>query len=158
MSREPTAIADRGQIGEITAINEETRTFHVDPLPRLNQAEIPLRHFKDLLYNALVIPPNPKEAAKIMKKACVLSLLLAWTLWTRTQTPTSDSWTPAPGFGSQQKCQSSMKEKLEMWRQFKDARFTQNSVTFTSTNSTMIYLCLPDAEDPRKPNPAKPNL
>lgn len=49
-----------------------------------------------------------------------------------------------------------MKEKLDMWRQFKDAKFGQNSVTFTSNNSTLSYLCLPDAEDPRKPKPAKP--
>lgn len=50
-----------------------------------------------------------------------------------------------------------MKEKLDTWRQFKDAKFASNSVTFTGNNSTMSYLCLPDAEDPRKPKqPAKP--
>jgi hypothetical protein len=91
-----------------------------------------------------------------MKKACYLGLLLAWTLWTRTQTPTSDNWIPAPGFGTQQKCQLSMKEKLDMWRQFKDAKFGQNSVTFASNNSTLSYVCLPDADDPRKLQPAKP--
>lgn len=91
-----------------------------------------------------------------MKKSCYLGLLLVWTLWTRTQTPTTDSWTPAPGFGTQEKCQASVKDKLDMWRQFKDAKFAANSVTFTNNNSTMSYVCLPDAEDPRKRKPAKP--
>lgn len=92
-----------------------------------------------------------------MKRACCLALLLVWTLWTRTQTPTSDSWAPAPGFGTQEKCQASVKDKLDMWRQFKDAKFAPNSVTFTGNNSTMTYVCLPDAEDPRKAKPpAKP--
>ncbi|HEY7221259.1 MAG TPA: hypothetical protein VH985_23000 [Candidatus Binatia bacterium] len=93
-----------------------------------------------------------------MKKACCVSLLLAWTLWTRTQTPTSDTWAPAPGFGTQDKCQASLKDKLDLWRQFKDAVFEGNSVTFTSNNSSMTYVCLPDAEDPRKPaaKPPKP--
>jgi len=51
-----------------------------------------------------------------------------------------------------------MKDKLDMWRQFKDAKFEGNTVTFTSNNSSMTYLCLPEAEDPRKPaaRPAKP--
>jgi hypothetical protein len=93
-----------------------------------------------------------------MKKACCLSLLLAWTLWTRTTTSTSDTWGPAPGLASQEKCQASMKEKLDMWRQFKDAKFEGNTVTFTSNNSSMTYLCLPEAEDPRRPaaKPVKP--
>ncbi|HEX2932840.1 MAG TPA: hypothetical protein VHV54_24135 [Candidatus Binatia bacterium] len=93
-----------------------------------------------------------------MKKACCLALLLAWTLWTRTQTATSDSWLPAPGLASQEKCQASIKDKLDTWRQFKDAKFTGNSVTFTSNNSSMSYVCLPDSEDPRKapPPPVKP--
>ena len=90
-----------------------------------------------------------------MKKACALSLLLLWTLWTRTQTPTSDNWSAAPGLASQDKCQASAKDKLDMWRQFKDAKFEGTSVTFTSNNSTMTYLCLPENEDPRKV-PAKP--
>jgi hypothetical protein len=89
-----------------------------------------------------------------MKRACCLGLLLAWTLWTRTQTPTSESWLPAPGLPSREKCQASIKEKLDVWRQFKDAKFSGNSVTFTGNNSTMTYLCLPDSEDPRKTPPA----
>lgn len=89
------------------------------------------------------------------KKACCLMLLLAWTLWTRTQTPSSDTWNPAPGFGTSEKCQASLKEKLDMWRQFKDAKFGQSSVTFTGNNSTLTYICLPDAEDPRKPKGPK---
>jgi hypothetical protein len=91
-----------------------------------------------------------------MKRACCLGLLLAWTIWTRTQTQTSDTWLPAPGFSTQEKCQASVKEKLDTWRQFKDAKFDGNTVTFMNNNSTMTYVCLPDNEDPRKPNPAKP--
>jgi hypothetical protein len=97
------------------------------------------------------------ERILVMKKSCAIcSLLLSWTIWTRTQTATSDTWAPAPGFPSQEKCQASVKEKLDTWRQFKDATFDSNSVTFTSNNSTMTYLCLPENEDPRKAKPAKP--
>jgi hypothetical protein len=50
-----------------------------------------------------------------------------------------------------------MKDKLDMWRQFKDAKFSGNSVSFTDNKSSMTYLCLPENEDPRKtpPKPAK---
>jgi hypothetical protein len=90
-------------------------------------------------------------------KKCGFVLVLLWTLWTRTQTATSDTWAPAPGLPSQEKCQASMKDKLDLWRQFKDAKFEGNSVTFTSNNSTMTYVCLPEADDPRKaPAPEKP--
>jgi cell division inhibitor SulA len=77
--------------------------------------------------------------------------VLAWTLWIRTQTPTTDTWNAAPGLPSQEKCAASIKEKLETWRQFKDAVFTGN-------NSTMVYICLPESEDPRKAphEPTKP--
>ena len=91
-----------------------------------------------------------------MNKAVYLTLLLTWTIWTRTVTPTSDSWSPAPGLGSRDKCLASVKEKLDMWKQFKDAKFEKNTVIFTSNNSSMTYLCLPDAEDPRKPAKAPP--
>lgn len=91
-------------------------------------------------------------------KRCGLLLALMWTLWIRTQSPTSDTWNAAPGMPTQQRCAASMKEKLDLWRQFKDATFTGNSVTFTSNNSTMSYYCLPENEDPRKtpPKAAKP--
>jgi hypothetical protein len=87
-----------------------------------------------------------------------LVFALTWTMWIRTQSPTSDTWNPAPGFSSPEKCAASVKEKLDMWRQFKDARFSANSVTFTGNDTTMTYLCLPDNEDPRKapPKPGKP--
>jgi len=92
-------------------------------------------------------------------RKCGVVLVLLWTLWTRTETPTSDSWTPAPGFGSEEKCRASMKEKLDLWKQFKDAKFGSDSVTFTSNNTTMSYLCLPETEDPRRdaktPKPQK---
>jgi hypothetical protein len=92
-----------------------------------------------------------------MRKSALL-FALAWTLWIRTQTPTSDSWNAAPGFNTIQRCNASIKEKLDTWRQFKDATFSGNSVTFTSNDTTMSYYCLPEAEDPRKPaaKPAKP--
>ncbi len=85
-----------------------------------------------------------------MKHAGYLMLVLAWTLWTRTITQTSDNWVAAPGLGSQEKCLASAKEKLDLWRQFKDAKFEKNTVIFTSNNSSMSYVCLPDGDDPRK--------
>ena len=90
------------------------------------------------------------------KYATILALM--WTLWIRTQSATSDTWNAAPGMPSQERCAASMKEKLDLWRQFKDATFTGNSVTFTSNNTTMSYYCLPEREDPRKapPKAAKP--
>jgi hypothetical protein len=92
-----------------------------------------------------------------MKKASYLTLLLAWTLWTRTTSPTSDTWSAAPGLASQEKCAASMKDKLDMWKQFKDSKFEKNTVIFTSNNTTMSYFCLPESEDPRKQaKPAKP--
>ena len=85
-----------------------------------------------------------------------LVLMLAWTMWIRTQTLSSDTWNPAPGFATQQKCIDSMKEKLDLWRQFKDAVFTENTVTFTGNNTMMSYYCLIESEDPRKARPSKP--
>jgi hypothetical protein len=85
-----------------------------------------------------------------MRKSCCLVLLLMWVMWTHTKGPTSDSWTGAGGFSSEEKCQANVKEKLDAWRQFNDAKFAKNSVTFTGNNSSLTYLCLPDNEDPRK--------
>ena len=91
------------------------------------------------------------------KIGCYLGLLLVWTLWTRTQTATTDTWGSASGLASQEKCQASMKEKLELWKQFKDSKFEKNTVIFTNNNSSMTYVCLPEAEDPRKQvKPTKP--
>ncbi len=84
-----------------------------------------------------------------MKISCCLGFLLAWVLWTRTQGPTTDDWTAASGFLTKEQCEANMKEKLDVWRAFKDAKFTKNSVTFTDNNSMMTFLCLPDTEDPR---------
>jgi hypothetical protein len=44
-----------------------------------------------------------------------------------------------------------VKEKLDTWRQFKDAKFDGNTVSFTGNNSSMTYLCLPENEEPKKP-------
>jgi hypothetical protein len=85
-----------------------------------------------------------------VKTGCCLVLILAWALWIRTQGPTADSWAAATGFANQEKCLASMKEKLDLWRQFKDTKFTANAVTFLDTNTTMSYFCLPDTEDPRR--------
>jgi hypothetical protein len=83
---------------------------------------------------------------------------LAWTMWIRTQSPTSETWSASTGLPTPEKCAASIKEKLETWRQFKDAKFGVNSVTFTDNDTTMSYYCLPDTEDPRKtpPKPVKP--
>jgi hypothetical protein len=86
-----------------------------------------------------------------MKKAGYLALLLTWTLWIRTISQTSDTWSAAPGLPSQDKCLASVKDKLDMWKQFKDAKFENNTVIFTSNSSSMSYLCLPEEDDPRKP-------
>ena len=88
-----------------------------------------------------------------MRKTCCLLLLLMWVMWTPTKGPTSDSWSAASGFASEEKCQANVKEKLDAWRQFNDAKFAKNSVTFTGNNSSLTYLCLPDNEDPRKGKP-----
>ena len=51
-----------------------------------------------------------------------------------------------------------MREKLDFWRQFKDAKFAGNAVTFTDNKTTVTYYCLPDSEDPRRKfkRPANP--
>lgn len=85
-----------------------------------------------------------------MRNSCCLLTLLMWVLWTRSSGLAPDSWTGTSGFASEETCLASMKEKLDTWRQFKDAKFTKNSVTFTGNNSTLTYVCLPDNEDPRK--------
>lgn len=102
-------------------------------------------------------PGNGRKEQPIIMKKCGFVLILVWTLWIRTQTPTSDTWAAAPGLASQAKCQASIKDKLEIWKQFKDAEFGTDSVTFVSNNTTMSYVCLPEAGDPRKaPKPTKP--
>ena len=89
-----------------------------------------------------------------MKKSYSLVLLLAWVLWARTQGPTADGWTGTAGFQNQEKCMDNMKEKLDIWRQFRDAKFAGNSVTFSENKTTINYYCLPESEDPRrKPAP-----
>jgi hypothetical protein len=86
-----------------------------------------------------------------MKNICYLALAITWTLWTRTISQTADTWSAAPGLASEEKCLASAKDKLDMWKQFKDAKFEKNTVIFTANNSSMSYLCTPDGEDPRKP-------
>jgi hypothetical protein len=91
-----------------------------------------------------------------VKRLCCLSLLLAWTLWIRTQGAAPESWSATTGFQDQQRCQNNMQEKLDVWRHFADARFIGNSVTFTENNTTVTYYCLPDKEDPRPKPPRQP--
>jgi hypothetical protein len=82
-------------------------------------------------------------------------LALAWVLWIRTQGPALDDWAGISGFGTESQCLANMKEKMETWRQFKDARFGKSSVFFSSNNTSMSYSCLPDTQDPR-PKTRKP--
>ena len=93
-----------------------------------------------------------------MRKFCYIAAIIAWVLWIRTQSPKADSWNALPGFESRELCAVNAKEKLAVWRQFKDAVISDDSVTFTDNNTTMIYICLSDDEDPRrKPKPLTPN-
>jgi hypothetical protein len=89
-----------------------------------------------------------------MKKHCYLAVMIAWVLWIRTQSPTTDSWNALPGFKNREQCAVNAKEKLAVWRQFKDAVISDNTVKFTGNNTTMTYLCLTEDDDPRrKPKP-----
>lgn len=85
-----------------------------------------------------------------MRKYCYLAVLIAWVLWIRTQSPTADSWNALPGFRSREQCVVNAKEKLAVWRKFKDAVVGDNTVTFTENNTTITYICLSDDEDPRR--------
>lgn len=85
-----------------------------------------------------------------MMKYCYRVVLIAWVLWIRTQSPTSDSWNALPGFDNRETCAANAKEKLAVWRQFKDAVISDNTVTFTENNTTMTYICLSDDDDPRR--------
>jgi hypothetical protein len=85
-----------------------------------------------------------------MKRYYYLAVVIAWVLWIRTQSPTADSWNALPGFKSREQCAVNAKEKLAVWRQFHDAVIGDNTVTFTENNTTMTYICLSDADDPRR--------
>jgi hypothetical protein len=85
-----------------------------------------------------------------MKSLHYLVILLTWVLWIRTQGPAVNDWSGVGGFATEQRCLANLKEKLDTWKQFKDAKFAKNMVTFTGNNTTMTYHCLPDGEDPRK--------
>ena len=92
-----------------------------------------------------------KKAGTTMKRSCLFGLLFMWVLWTRTQGPaSSEDWVGSAGFKDEAQCTANMKEKLDVWRKFKDAKFSGNSVTFTESKATTTYMCLPDSEDPRK--------
>lgn len=84
-----------------------------------------------------------------MKRAYYLIVLLGWVLWIRTQGPGVDDWTGVAGFTNEKQCLANQKEKMDTWKQFKDAKFAKNVVTFTDNNTAMTYQCLPDSEDPR---------
>jgi hypothetical protein len=89
-----------------------------------------------------------------MNKFCHLGVMIAWVLWIRTHGPRADSWNALPGFQSREQCAANIKEKLAVWRQFKDAVIGENTVTFTGNKTTMTYICLSDDDDPRrKPKP-----
>ena len=84
-----------------------------------------------------------------MNRLHYLIILLAWVLWIRTQGPGVDDWTGLSGFANEQQCLVNLKEKMDTWKQFKDAKFGKNVVTFTDNNTAMTYQCLPDNQDPR---------
>ncbi len=84
-----------------------------------------------------------------MKTSYHLLILLGWVLWIRTQGPAVDDWTGVAGFANEPQCMANQKEKMDTWKQFKDAKFGKNVVTFTGNNTAMTYYCLPDGEDPR---------
>ena len=88
-----------------------------------------------------------------MRKLYYGILLASWVLWIRTQGPAVDDWSGVSGFATERQCLANLKEKLETWKQFKDAKFAKNAVTFTGNNTTMSYQCLTDSEDPRKAAP-----
>lgn len=84
-----------------------------------------------------------------MKKSCYLSLLIVWVMWIRTQGPGTDSWTGVSGYLTRERCLASVKEKMDVWRQYKDAIFSERSVFFTGNQTTFTYFCLSETEDPR---------
>ncbi|MGH7827717.1 MAG: hypothetical protein ACREQ7_21395 [Candidatus Binatia bacterium] len=84
-----------------------------------------------------------------MMKSCCLGLLIVWVMWIRTQGPATDSWAGVPGYLTRERCLASVKQKLDVWRQYKDAIFAENAVTFTGNGTTFTYLCLPESDDPR---------
>ncbi len=84
-----------------------------------------------------------------MKNYCYWGVLIAWFLWIRTQSPTTDSWNALPGFEAASGATLSLR-RMAVWRRFKDAVISDNTVTFTENNTTMTYICLSDDEDPRR--------
>ncbi|HEY7166805.1 MAG TPA: hypothetical protein VIB79_19725 [Candidatus Binatia bacterium] len=91
----------------------------------------------------------------VRRRSCLFTLAVLWVMWIRTQSPTAEDWTQMSGFVSETQCAANMKEKLDIWKAFSDAKFAGNSVTFTGNKTTVSYLCLPDTEDPRKGMPVK---
>ena len=63
-------------------------------------------------------------------------VVAGWVLWIRTQGPAVDDWSGLSGFSSEEQCQGNLKEKMDTWKQFKDATFAKNVVTFSGTVST----------------------
>jgi hypothetical protein len=84
-----------------------------------------------------------------MKLSRSSALALAWVLWIRTQGPTVDDWAGISGFATEAQCQANIREKMETWRQFKDAKLGNNVVMFTNNKTSLTYSCLPDTDDPR---------
>jgi len=69
-----------------------------------------------------------------MKKAGYLALLLTWTLWIRTISQTSDTWSAAPGLASSEKCLASVKTNWICGSSLR-RQVRKNTVIFTSNNS-----------------------
>jgi hypothetical protein len=84
------------------------------------------------------------------KRRALLLIIPAWILWIRTNGPSGTDWVAQPGFPSEARCLASIKEKMDVWRRFEDAKMTDDTVIFTENNTSMSYYCLPDAQDPRR--------
>ena len=85
-----------------------------------------------------------------MKRLNYVIIVLTLVVGIRTAGPAVNDWTGAGGFATQQQCLANLKEKLDTWKHFQDAKFAKNMVTFTGNNTTMTYYCLTDSEDPRR--------
>jgi hypothetical protein len=84
------------------------------------------------------------------KRRALLLMIPAWVLWIRTNGRSGASWLAQPGFPTEARCLASIKDKMDVWRQFKDAKMTDDTVIFTENNTSMSYYCLPDTQDPRR--------
>ena len=104
----------------------------------------------DWEYSNIPLAPAVEGARGRMKKYFYLAAMIAWVLWIRTQSTKGDSWNALPGFQNREQCAANMKDKLAVWRGFKEAIVGEDTVKFTGSNTTISYICLSEDEDPRR--------